>query len=196
MEVKSFLNPSPHLLLENVFTDDQLTQIWTELDFLHPTLLPGSETGSAKSDDGVDLKRNAGRYIYQTYADPSISHIRNHLTTVAFKSGLADHLPHSWLKASYNETNWDTIMLSYYKDGDYYKPHVDTAVFTLLVWLWKEPKQFSGGNLHFTESDTLIECKNNCGILFMSGERHHVDELKLDQEGFGRYCLTSFSGIK
>lgn len=195
MKVKSFINPTPHLLLEDVFSDDELNRIWSELDFLHPSLLSGNSTNPATNEEGVPLKKNSGRFLYQIYNDHSVSPIHQYLTQVAFNSSLCNYWTHNWISYTYSRTNWDDIMISYYKDKDCYLPHQDNAMFTLLIWLWKEPKQFSGGNFCFTDSNTLIECKNNCGILFMSGERHQVDELQLKREGFGRYCITMFSGI-
>ena len=75
-------------------------------------------------------------------------------------------------------TNWDSILVSYYDDTDYYAPtschvhHVDLAM--------ERTKQFTRGNFYFPNVDHLIECKNNCGI-----------DVKVIKEGFGRYCIRT-----
>lgn len=195
MKVKTIEGPTPHILLEDVFTDEQLKSIWTELEFLHPSLVDGSNTAPAKSDDGVILKQNTGMFLYETYQDSVVSPICENTAMVAWRSSLRDFWSSSWTKTMYDKTNWDAIMVSYYGDTDYYHPHHDESVFTMLLWLWKEPKKFSGGNLYFPDVNHAVECRNNCGIIFMSTETHGVQPVELNEEGYGRYCISMFSGI-
>ena len=196
MEVKLNDNPTPHLLLENVFTDDELESIWTELKFLRPNFLDASKTGSAKDEDNETLlKNNTGLFMYELYKNNSISPILNNVIKVAWYSSLADYWYPLWIKSTYENTNWDSVLVSYYENGNYYHPHSDVSMFTMLIWLWKEPKKFLGGNLYFPNHDYIVECKNNCGIIFLSGEKHGVTPVELSEEEHGRYCITMFSGI-
>ena len=67
---------------------------------------------------------------------------------------------------------------------------------TALVWFYKEPKRFTGGDLTFTQSQQTVECKHNRMILFPSYYLHAVDEVSMEYKyrgkGLGRYCLTHF----
>jgi hypothetical protein len=196
MKLKYCDKPSPHILLEDVFTDSQLVNIWKELEFLTPNLVSGSKTAPARSADKISLKQNKGLFLYQTYTDSRVSPICQESARVAWHSGISDYWGEQWLRSMYSRTNWDAVLLSYYENNDHYMPHIDEAVFTMLLWLWKEPKKFLGGNLHFTDHNHVIECKNNCGIIFMSHERHAVDPIELNTPDYGRYCISFFSGIK
>ena len=80
-----------------------------------------------------------------------------------------------------------------YADGQYYNPHCDQSLFTTLVWLYEEPKPFTGGDLIFWEYDKYtIPCNNNTGIIFYGSTIHEVPPIK----GEGRYTLTCFSTVQ
>ena len=61
--------------------------------------------------------------------------------------------------------------------------------FTVLIWLYDEPKGFTGGDLIFNDFDVTIPCKNNTGVIFLGPWHHEVTEVK----GQGRYTLTMFT---
>lgn len=67
---------------------------------------------------------------------------------------------------------------------------------TAIIWFFKEPKRFEGGNLRLTELNETIECMHNRLIIFPSYYSHEVDELKLDEKyrnkGLGRFSITHF----
>jgi len=189
--------PTPHIILDNVFDEQSLTNIWKELDFLSLSMLNPEETGTAKNDAGQILKQNKGLFLYDTYVNASNSSvICKEMSRIAWRCDIGDNWKHPWMQSMYKKTNWDSIMLSYYDNNCYYLPHVDESVFTMLVWLWKEPKEFTGGDFYFFDHDHKIECKNNSGVIFMSSEKHSVSETLLNKEDYGRYCITVFSGIK
>jgi len=193
MEVETLNNPFPHLLLENVFTDNQLDSIWKELNFLKPSL--NTDTSPAIDKEGFTLKKNSGIFPYFTYRDPTISPICRLLKKLSWECGLGDLWSQEWIKNTYSATNWDSVLVSYYDNKDYYRAHFDSAMFTMLIWLWQEPKKFDGGNLYFPDAEHVVMCKHNCGIIFLSGEKHGVQPIELHEEGAGRYCISMFSGI-
>tara|TARA_B100000035_G_scaffold10_1_gene12 strand:+ start:234 stop:824 length:591 start_codon:yes stop_codon:yes gene_type:complete len=195
MKLTPYSEPSPHILLEDVFTSNQLDNIWREINFITPHLTSAEYSGSAHSESGTILKKNRGLFLHKVYVDTVMSPICQESFKVAWKSGISDYWISPWLQNMYNQTNWNTLLLSYYENTDHYKPHIDESVFTMLLWLWKEPKKFSGGNLYFPDANYAVECKNNCGIIFMSNEKHAVDPIILDTPGYGRYCISVFSGI-
>ena len=61
----------------------------------------------------------------------------------------------------------------------------------MLLWIFKEPKPFTGGDLIFTDYDYTVECKNNSGIIFPGPIKHEVPPI----EGDGRYTITLFTGL-
>lgn len=196
MKVTYIDEPTPHLLLEDVFSD--LDPIWSEINTLHEHLLPPKETGAAYNSNTL-LKKNSGLYLYKHYANSGInSPILNALHNVVFNPDTVKHWKIPYIKRMMETTNWETALLSYYKQGDYYRPHHDVAVFTTLIWLWNEPKAFVNGDLKFTDYDYTVSVKNNCGIIFLSPERHSVDPVIIIDKSVvnpGRYCLSHFCGI-
>ena len=201
MKVTSHYHPTPHITIENIFPDDVLDSIWNEVDELHEHLLPPKETGSAHNN-GELLKQNSGLYLYKHYGDKAgSSQIVQAMHNVVFHPQIVSAWKHDHLSKMVRITNWETCLLSYYNEGDSYHPHHDIAVFTTLIWLWREPKAFTGGDLTLNEYGYTIKAQNNCGIIFLSPEIHSVDSvLKTNRwlnkmDNYGRYCLTHFCGI-
>jgi glycosyltransferase involved in cell wall biosynthesis len=87
-------------------------------------------------------------------------------------------------------------MVEQMKKNDYYKPHVDNGIFSLIFFLWDNTSNFEGGNLFFPEYNHLHECKNNHGILFFSRELHGVTPIIVNEEKSTRYSIVTFSNIK
>ena len=83
----------------------------------------------------------------------------------------------------------------YIDKSKYYKPHSDSVQFTCLIWMYKEPKQFFGGNLKLSAAKATIECVSNRMVFFPSYLEHEVTEVKSKDDikfGHGRYCITHF----
>ena len=202
MNVTSHRDPTPHIRIKDIFPDDILHSIWNEIDELHQHLLPPKETGSAHSNNQL-LKQNSGLYLYKHYGDNSRdSQIANAIHNVVFHPQIVDAWCYDHLSKMIKITNWETVLLSYYNEGDLYRPHHDVAMFTTLIWLWREPKAFTGGDLKLNQYDHMIKAENNSGIIFLSPEIHSVSSViktnhwlnKMDN--YGRYCISHFCGIK
>ena len=61
-----------------------------------------------------------------------------------------------------------------------------------MTWYYKEPKKFTGGELIFTDFDYTIPCKKNYTIIFPSFLRHKVNEVNVEEDGYGRFTITNF----
>ena len=92
-----------------------------------------------------------------------------------------------------------TVLFSYYENGDFYKAHADEFVATMLVWFYKEPKKFEGGDLEFPDYETAdgipkVEVRNNRILIFPSIIRHAVTPISMEEEDMGkklgRFCMT------
>ena len=91
-------------------------------------------------------------------------------------------------------TNTNTNFVSYYENNDEYDYHFDTSMFSMLIWLYKTPKKFKGGEFSFKKENRKIELKNNRMILFPSYLEHKVTKLNMKNSGDnnGRYTITHF----
>ena len=89
-----------------------------------------------------------------------------------------------------------TIMASEYKKGDFYGNHADIYGYTVLVWFFKEPKRFNGGDFMLLGPNKLIECKHNRLVMIPSYYMHSVTPITMEEKyrnkGLGRYTLTHF----
>jgi hypothetical protein len=189
MKVKFKAKPTPHLLLTDVFSEDQLDEVCREIFCLHPSLKPARLTGSA-GVEAMPRKRNSGLFIHETYADVAISRVWTQSVRQLASRDVSAAWKPAWLSDLYESTLDRAVLISHYGDEDCYLPHRDSSLFTGLIWLWDEPKPFSGGEFTLTDYDYEIDCKANSGIVFLSHEQHAVAPVK----GEGRYTISVFMG--
>ena len=188
-----FTDPVPFCIVHNYYTPEELELIWRELDFLQGKFLEPEQTGTAMGANGKPRKQNKGLFIDDVYTKREYSNI----LTVNRKLGTPDitkgiqssgHWFYRYLNPSPQLS--DRTLVSYYSDGDHYKPHTDAATFTAISYHWREPKQFSGGDLFFGNFQVPIE--NNCLLVFPSCTEHEVKPVT----GSGRYALTQFVNFR
>jgi hypothetical protein len=200
MIITSIDTPFPFLQVNDLYKSDELELIWKELDFLtHPNkLVHGSYTNPEVDSKGQLLKNNRVHYLDAIYKVRNISSILT-LNQKVFMPEIIE--PFCNLSFGYSTikfcNTYDT-QLGYYENSDYYQAHRDSACFTALTWLYKEPKQFSGGDLTFTEYDYKINIKNNMMILFPSFVMHEVDKIIMNNPEFnhGRHVIAQFIKMK
>lgn len=191
-------DPFPHLKIENFYTENELTGIWQELRFLtyKHKLQPPEMSGTAYDENNNPKKRNNGLFLDNIYTNRNISNI----LTINRKIFQEEYLKlYSNLSFGYKNillANHDSTLISYYEDGDHYKPHHDVCLHTTLTWFFKEPKKFEGGNLFFPKYDYTIEIKNNMLVMFPGFVIHQVLKTKMENNkefsGDGRYCISQF----
>ena len=191
MKTKFLMEPFPHILLEDFYTKAELKTVFDETGRLDQHLLPPEFSGTARHQEtGQPLKYNSG--IFLTDAMPNseiVSLARRHIYQELIQSC---DLP-KWWEDQWRMNNSQAWMLSRYMNGQYYNVHCDLAQFTLLVWYYREPKPFTGGDLIFPDyNNYTIPCNNNTGIIFYGPTRHEVPPVT----GGGRYCLTCFTGVQ
>lgn len=92
--------------------------------------------------------------------------------------------------------------IKYYEDGEYYKSHQDLARFTMLTYLYKEPKAFTGGDLYFEDFNYTIPIENNMLVFFKGCIHHTSTEINMTSHaqekcsGYGKYTITQFLNVK
>ena len=179
--------------IRNFYSEEELFLIWEEIDRYHADgnkFLYAEDTGSAISG-GKILKGNRGVWLYdELISNWDIEKITKKLNTPKILSH-----PSSWFFKDV-QFNCDSLLLSYYDDGDYYLRHNDCSYVTACIWLYKEPKKFLGGEFHFPDYDIKIKCENNSCVIFPSNIYHSVSKVYLPEEyknkGLGRYCISKF----
>ena len=192
---------TPHIIIDNWFTEKELKCVWHELEYynIRRNVIKANKAEDTAQDHKGRAKSNAFRiYIDQYYTRTGrdispINYCMYKQRSKQFKEIVINAMP---LHAeSFCHTNSDSTMISYYDTGKYYKPHIDSTHFTCLIWLFKEPKQFKGGDLKLIPAKETIECVSNRMIFFPSYLKHQVNKLSSNNKipfGQGRYCITHF----
>ena len=172
MQVEHINEEFPYTIVRELYTEEQEESIWKELDE-YQSELNGANNESQKffckicnilNEDGI---LQASREVF-----------------------------HDKLKAIIDNTLVpdETSFLSYYEDGDYFKVHSDNCKITIVNWIFKEPKRFTGGELVFPDYNKTIELESNKAIIFPGKIRHAVNTTSMDEKfkGMGRWCITHF----
>ena len=198
-----YIEPFPHLIVENFYDEKELELIWEELNFYTK---PGKLL-EPKDYFGVVDKTNAHALSLDSlYVDHSSNGSVNYRSISNILSTTRKVFDCGILKA-YTKINdccilgdkcdKDFTKVRYYHHGEYYKPHTDGGFHTLAFsYFYKKPKSFIGGELYFPKYDYEISSLNNSFIIFPGWVRHGVKKVKISNsdyyKGFGRYAVTQF----
>ena len=193
--------PYPFILVDNWYLPFEEKSIWSEIEFYERNIFiressEGPDATVATHDNNISKAKNKRIFLGKLYRDPSTSHINNCLykqRSEEFRKLLRDNCAPYY--RSFEASNADSSMVSFYSDGDYYYTHYDSPAWTCLIWMVKEPKIFDGGDFELTDINHKIELKNNRMIIFPSCFNHRVHPLKYhdsDNKSFGKYTITHF----
>ena len=195
---------SPIVVIDDFYNKKELDLIWLELNFLTNAnkLQSPKETYGATDENKNQLKSNHGIFLEDVYRDRKYSDILT-LNRKMFLPDINKTLVSVSPEFKYIENiNYDVTLLSYYENNDFYKGHRDKSVLSYVYWCNKEPRKFTGGDLHFQELNKTIEYKNNRLIIFPSHYIHVVSNVEM-KEGYdkkfntyGRYSLSTFGVIQ
>lgn len=185
-------------VVDNFYNDKEYQSMLDECLFLceNNKLLPPEKTGTAYTNDEV-LKKNKGLFLDDVYInDRNISNILTFNRKV-FSKELVDTLVN--IDPIYRYLAMcarDNTLLSYYENSDYYKPHTDYSKITILHWIYKTPKKFTGGDLKLNDSEHSIECVSNRLLVFPSFLTHEVTPIIMEKKFLnkknGRFTITVF----
>jgi hypothetical protein len=192
-------DPLPFLYIEDIFSKEELTIIYRELDFIQPKLLSPENTQGAKDKDGNYKKKNTGVFLDEIFPVRKFSDIltinRKIFCEELIKAAIECTPGYGILKTC----SRDSTLISYYENSDYYDPHFDTTAISIVTWFFKQPKNFTGGEFTFTDYNINIPPKNNSGILFFSSYLHEVSSTDLIDStapGSGRFSMSLFCSHK
>lgn len=199
MNVTLHKEPFHFITVDNLYDETELDLVMKELEYISSgnKLLHPDECATAREPDGSLLKKAGGIFLDEMYVKREYSNILS-VNRKLFTHTQKQFLFHddSWFFR--NQTyNHDSTLVSYYEDGDFYKPHQDDTIITACSWFFKEPKKFKGGNFQFPDYDIEIEIQHNSMCVFPSRTLHAVTDIEMSQEdigrGYGRYCISQFA---
>lgn len=183
----------PFVVIDDWYTEKEKECVMKELRYLtaDKSLLidTSKDSATASEEDGTRKAKSLRRYINKDDNYSFINRYTQKLLDIDLQKQIKEIIPDA---VNFCNTNSNAQFINYYEDGDHYKPHTDVAVFSILIFMYEEPKSFEGGSLHI--GGKKIECKNNRLVFFPSYYEHGVDKvgMKKEREGFGRYSISSF----
>jgi len=197
MKIINYDEPVPHIIVNNLYTQNELSMIWEELNFLcYPMKMdiPSRRESAYDIETGEILKSNTILNIDGIYTDRKYSNILN-INRKVLNPKFYKH--NHWMFSNFIPL-CDTTLISYYENENYYKKHHDASAITVLTWFYKEPKKFNGGDLILSsgENDKVIEVKNNRCVIFPGAVHHTVTTVSMDKKYdgtlSGRICMSQF----
>lgn len=200
LKISAHSEPFPHLIVKNMYDEEELGLIWEELTFLSkPHKFLPEDKGTDRTEEGVPKSNSKSLCLDNIYSDRSTSNIltvNRKLFDGVFLQKFADTFP---MCKSILYQNNDSTKIRYYEDDDEYLPHVDIFNYTAITFFNKIPKSFEGGELVFPEFNYTFECNNNHVILFPSCILHAATKVRMvgDHPGDlrGRYSMMQFLKI-
>jgi hypothetical protein len=185
------------LIKNNFFTLDEQKNIFNGFDRIHELNLfqPPEKTGSA-TKDGEILKKNVGYFLNPSEVSDVILLDMYKTLMKVFSGTTLEYAKLGFWERTILNTSRHSVLVSYYENGDEYLEHRDQSVFTVLMWFFREPKKFTGGDLYLSDIGEKIEIENNKIAIFPCVALHSVSEIKMKEEhmgkGLGRYSVTLF----
>ena len=196
----AYIEPFPHIVFHDFYTDEELDLIWEELKFYtRPNKLFDVEDYMGV----VGYTKAKALHLDSVYTGKNrvLSNILE-VTRKVFNKEILETFSKLDDCCSFAKfTNYDHTKVRYYHNGDYYKPHTDTYFeFLAFSYFYKEPKRFDGGNLIFPKYDYEFNCEHNSIIMMPAWVEHGVSEVTIKDsdyyDGYGRYAITHFFGCK
>ena len=188
--------PCEYFTVGNILPVNEYETAKFELDMFRKIFKSPENTGSA-TREGSLLKQNSGVFLTDVLSGDdrhassllvaSINVMRVFMEYV--KEKLAHK--HSAFGQLAHDINYSTL-LSGYKDGDYYNPHRDSSVATLIWWLMEPEEEHEGGKFILSDLGVEVSPESYTGVIIPSWYRHEVSTIKSGSNDFVRYAVSCF----
>ena len=198
MKIEVLKDPFPHVIIRDLYDEDELEAIWDELKFFTRPgkLLPPEHYGAALG------KTDASAIVLdRVFNDFSYSNILN-LESRIFETNALQKLSEVDESCRYFCRSVDLLTkLRYYHDDEGYSVHADyDRSFIAFFYYYKTPKKYKGGELIFPDHDYSFSCDNNTCIIIPGYIPHGVNKVSIKNsdyyDGYGRYCVSMFAKLK
>jgi len=193
----------PYLLIDNFFEKKELSQIWNEINYLYNNkyFFKSSKDKNSGHNNNEPLAKNSRCYPNQvlTYGQIQKSFLFNYVTKIQNKNF------HKLVEETFKNSNYalyktflglnrSNLVINHYDNNEEYKEHFDQFQFSMITWLYEEPKNYEGGDFILTKNKRKIQSLNNRSILFPGFYYHKVEPIKFlkDKNVKGRFSINRF----
>jgi Rps23 Pro-64 3,4-dihydroxylase Tpa1-like proline 4-hydroxylase len=207
MKYQVFENKNfPYLIIDDWYNKEEEKNVWAELDFYYADNMnkmlrteTTNDVAKVPNEKGelIALSKSFRVQLNQFYTDngrrlSSIMKYVDKCREPEFHNIVKKLGP---LHRLFFQTSMDSTLISYYENNDHYHTHMDYAKMTILIWFYKQPKKFEGGNLELVDTKEIIEVKHNRLVMFPGFYEHAVLPVKINEKvepGYGRTTITHF----
>lgn len=190
----------PYMIVDDFYDTQEQKLIWKEIDFLKVHFRVDNKTGSygvAHDENNKPVANLKRIYLDDVYVDNrQCSDILSLYKKIVSEKVLKEYRKTTPSWRTLEVTNQDCSLINYYENSDNYGEHFDSFMHTVLIWFYREPKRFVGGDLTFTQSNQTIECCHNRMIIFPSYYLHEASMVEMKEEyknkGLGKFSLAHF----
>ena len=191
-------------VLENFYTEEEKDRIWREIQFLDSNdygwVYPDKHI-NATTQNGEVLLQGAKQFyfslLYGSYED--FSYPKSNIYTLGKKilswiGTLCDK--HDMYQSLYDVSHHNCVLNYYLEDKSKYKFHTDRSSFTMLSYFYKEPKNFTGGDLMVY--DRKYEITNGFTIIIPSWMKHSSTPIHMidkNKTQSGKYSIAHFFSV-
>lgn len=195
MIIRNKNEPFFHIVIDEIFSDSILPTIYEEINSLKNELKSGDMTKAALDSFGNSLKKNKGIFLVES-KNYKNSKVISSIDASIKKISKCKNWENKTFCRMYNSVMWGGELLNCYDSSDYYMPHTDSGLFTMITFLYEnhENGDLQGGDLYFPEYDYLHKCNNNQAIIFFSKELHGVTTFT-SNKNCKRYSIVTFSQL-
>ena len=185
--------------LDNVFNTEEMNEFWSLFDLAK--LYRRVDSRTATNADGSLKRKGSGLFLEELrvmgnnpyFVDDILRNKYLQIASAIHKQITPLSFLNSMFRTHSEPTN--TLLQFYEEDNDAYDEHDDESLYSICLFIHKEPKNFTGGQFYIKDLDVSVEKLNNTGILFPSYLIHNVKPIKIidkNVKNCGRYSLSSF----
>lgn len=210
MKIKLYNEPIPHIIIDNIFDDEQYQRVWKELQYLAPNMVGPDGTHAAKDPKELEngnteftfRKRGVGIFLEAFFKNPyQHSEIAKTYSSIFNDPKVFEEIyEQSPFFLMFKNVNNTSLLVQKYNNSDEYASHKDEGVFTMVTLLYKEPKAYSGGDFCFTEfgKTYTVPLSNNQSVIFCSAIEHKVTQVISESNEIedSRFTIAAFMGMK
>jgi hypothetical protein len=201
MKINYSEKPFEFLVIDNFLDETQKEQVWNELNFITNNNILNTIPSHLVDGSAVDpISKSVLAQRHSIFLeDFLISHRKTSKIYQAIKTNflhnnLHEEFPKSILIKYLPNTNRDSTLVSFFRNGDYYKTHNDNSVISAILYLIPN-NDFEGGDILFPEFEIEHKPLDNQLIVFPSCIDHEVSVIKSLQENdesYKRISITTF----
>ncbi len=187
--MKHFDSPVTHVIIDEFF--DEQDKAIDECHGFQKDYSVGLYMNGRGQQLVDPIKSNVAVNLDQMYVDRHESYILSAIPQKLWSKDAKIELENFGpMYKMWAKTIRDRTQLSVYGNGDHYGYHVDkvnNSPLSLIVFLFKEPKMFEGGDIMLKGDDGVIKTihiKSNMGLIFPSLTQHCVTEIKTNSDKF------------